>query len=178
MLAWSPNTFYYQVISHFYTFPTVIPVHGIITPYDRSYPPCRTVHVLFQFPDKAQTTFRVRIPSVHKTMDESPLYAIFLGYVTKFLQMFYGTMDASIGQQSHKMHLFVIVAGVCESLYDFRILHDAVITASLIDAHQILVHNASCPYIQVTDFRISHLSVRQTYIFTTSQQLGMGIFLR
>ena len=117
------------------------------------------------------TTLRVSITAIHKAMDESIFDAIFFRYITEFEQMVKRAVYTTIGSQSHEVDIFTIFFGIRESRNDFRILHNAVVGTSSVDFHQILINNTSGTDIEMTYFRVAHLSVGQTYILTTSLQL-------
>ena len=48
---------------------------------------------------------------------------------------------------------------------DFFVFKYAIVSTSTIDFNQILINNTACTNIQVSYFRVTHLSIRQTYIF-------------
>ena len=124
---------------------------------------------------KAFTAFRIGIPAIHKTMDKYILEIIFFGYITKFKKMIERTMYSSIRSQSHKMDILPFFFCIRKSRNNFRIFQNTIICTSSIDLYQILIYDTSRADIKMTDFRISHLSIGQTYIFTGSLQLGIRI---
>ena len=83
--------------------------------------------------------------------------------------MFQRAVYSTIRYQAHKMYLFFIVTGISKSLHDLGILHNRIIPACFVDPYQILIHHPSGTDIQMADFRITHLAIRQTDIFSTSQ---------
>ena len=74
-------------------------------------------------------------------------------------------MYATVGGQPHEMDVFAMFFGVREGRNDFSVLHDAVVGTGTVDLHQVLVNDTSGPDIEVPDFRVTHLPIRQPYVF-------------
>ena len=64
---------------------------------------------------------------------------------------------------------------ISESRNHFFIFQNAAVSARTVDFNQVLIYDTSCTDIQVTYFRVAHLSVRQSDIFTACLQLRMRI---
>ena len=86
-------------------------------------------------------------------------------------------MYATVGSQSHEMNALSVFFRVRESRNDFGVLQDAVVSTCAVDFHQILINHTSGTNVEVTYFRVTHLSVGQTYVLTTCLKLGMRIIV-
>ena len=81
------HTVHQQIISFFYTLPTFITVHSIVTSDDRSYLTGRLCTMRFQLFDKTFTALRIRITTIHETVYIRILNTVFFGYIAKFEKM-------------------------------------------------------------------------------------------
>ena len=155
-----------QVVGFFHAFPTFVAVHCIETTDDGCDLSGRLCTVGRQLFDKSFTALRVCVATVHEAVDESIVDSIFLGDIAKFEQVVERTVYATVGGQPHEMDIFAMFFGIREGRNDFRVLHDAIVGTSAVNLHQILVNDTSGPDIEVSDFRVTHLSVRQPNVFT------------
>ena len=69
------------------------------------------------------------------------------------------------------MQLLIVLLGIAIGGLHLRILNDATVLAGAVNLHQVLIDDASCTDIQVTNLRVTHLSVGQTYVLTAGLQL-------
>ncbi len=154
-----------QIIGFFHAFPTFVTVHCIETTDDGCDLSGRLFTMGRQLFDKSFTALRICIATVHEAVDESIVDSVFFGDIAKFEQVIERTVYTTIGGQPHEMDVFAIFFGIREGRNDFRVLHDAVVGTGTVDLHQILVNDTSGPDIEVSDFRVTHLSVRQPDVF-------------
>ena len=84
-------------------------------------------------------------------------------------------MHTAVAGQSHKVDVLATFLGVRESGNDFLVLQDAAVGTSTVNLYQVLIYDTSCADIEVTYFRVTHLSVGQTDILTACLQLRMRI---
>ena len=118
--------------------------------------------------DKTFTTLRVRITTIHETMNISLADSVFLGDIRQLQKMLQRAMYTTIGNQAHEVDLLIILFCVAISTFDLRVLHDRILTASDVDLHQILVNDTASTDVQVAHLRVTHLSVRQTNVLARS----------
>ena len=85
------------------------------------------------------------------------------------------TVHTAIAGESHKMDVLTVLFRVRESGNDFLVLQDAAVGTSTVNLYQVLVYDASCTDIEVTYFRVTHLSVGQTDILAACLQLRVRI---
>ena len=76
-------------------------------------------------------------------------------------------MHATVGHQSIKVKIRSMFLTVINRCKEFFFLKEIPIFDRFCDAGQILIHHSAGSHIQMPDFRISHLSVRQSYSQTT-----------
>ena len=109
--------------------------------------------------NEAFSTFRIGIATVHKAMNESFVDPVFFCNIRQFKQVLERAMHSAVRDKPHKVNLLVVFFRITVSTFDFRIFQDCILAASDIDFYQILINDTSCADIQVTYFRVSHLSV-------------------
>ena len=68
-------------------FPTLVTVHRIVATDNRSDLACRLSAVSFHLFDETFTTTRVSVTTIHETVNESVVDAIFLRNIAKFVQV-------------------------------------------------------------------------------------------
>ena len=64
------------------------------------------------------------------------------------------------------MELLAILLSVCVSLYYLRILSDRTVLTSAVDLNEVLIYDTTCTNVKVTYLRVTHLTVRKTYVLT------------
>ena len=134
------------------------------------------LQVPLQFLHKSLSAARVGIAAVHKTVYERLVDPVLFRNIAQLEQMIERTVHAAVRQQAHEMHLLAVHLRIGERLHDLRILQNRIVAAGPVDLHQILVYDASGADIQVTYFRITHLSVGKADVFAVGQQLRRRIF--
>src|SRR5574344_2125054 len=81
------DTIHQLVISYLDTVPALVTVHGIESAYNGSYFSCTLGTMVLQLLDKSLSTLWVCITAIHKAMDESVVYSIFLSDITHLEQV-------------------------------------------------------------------------------------------
>ena len=69
------------------------------------------------------------------------------------------------------MELLASFLGVAVSLNDFLVLEDRTVLASTVNLNEVLINDTTSADVQVAYLRVAHLSVRQTYVLATSEEL-------
>ena len=85
-------------------------------------------------------------------------------------------MHAAGRGESHKMESLAVLFGVVVGADDFGIFEDRAVGTGTIDFHKVLIDDASGTDVEVSHFRVTHLSVGQTNVFTAGKQLRVRIF--
>ena len=86
-------------------------------------------------------------------------------------------MYAAVRCQTHDMQFLAVLLCSPVRRYDFRIGAYATVFDSAVDLHQVLIDHAAGAYVQVADFRVTHLSIGQTHILAAGLQLRVRIIL-
>ena len=84
-------------------------------------------------------------------------------------------MYATVGGQAHEVDVFTVLLGVREGRDDFLVLQDAAVGTGAVDLHQVLVNDASGADIEVSHFRVTHLSVGQPHVLAAGLELRVRI---
>ena len=159
------------VVSHLDAVPTLVAVHGIEASDDAGNVTCRLVAVVLQFLDETLTALWVGVASVHETVNESVLDAVFLGNVEEFVEMNERRVHTTAGSKTHEVDALVVLLCVFVCAHDFRVLQNATVLAGTVDFHEVLIDDASCADVEVTHFGVAHLSVRKTYVLAAGVEL-------
>jgi hypothetical protein len=85
-------------------------------------------------------------------------------------------VHATIAYQSHQVQRFLIFFCILKGSLQGGIACQDALTDGYIDALQLLVYHAAGTEVQVTHFRVAHLSFRQSYCFTAGGEGCMGKF--
>lgn len=86
-------------------------------------------------------------------------------------------MYASGAGETHKVQRVSCLLCVGIGIFDFRVVHNGAIGDGAVDFYQILINDASGADVEVTNFAVTHLSVRKSDVFARSLKFGVGIFL-
>ena len=86
-------------------------------------------------------------------------------------------VDAAIGQKSHDMQRRAVPAAVLHALQQRRIPEEISVLNALGNARQFLVDDPSGTHVQMADFGIAHLSVRQSDRQSGGISLNKGTLL-
>ena len=122
--------------------------------------------------DEALTTLRVGITAIHEAVDERRiLQAIFLGDVAELEQVVERRVNAAVRSQTHEVDVLAILLRIREGRDDFLILQDTSIGTSAVDLHEVLINDTARTDVQVTYFRVTHLTVGQTYVLAARLEL-------
>ena len=84
-------------------------------------------------------------------------------------------MYTSVRDKAHQVDIHPVLLGIFECLDDLRILTDRLVAAGAVDLHQILINDTPGTDVEVSDLRVTHLSIGQTDILAVGAQLCMGI---
>ena len=90
-----------------------------------------------------------------------------LSKLKKPIQMCIVAVYTAIRKKAKHMQCTVILLAIFYSLQQRRILKKGSILNFLRDSGKLLINNAACSHIQMSHFRISHLSFRQSNRHTT-----------
>ena len=80
-------------------------------------------------------------------------------------------MHASGRSQAHEVNVLAVVLGIRECFLHFGIVVNRTVLYRLVNLHQVLIKNTAGANVLVTYFRVTHLTVGQTHIFTAGFQL-------
>ena len=117
----------------------------------------------------------VGVASVHETVNESLVFeSKFLTYLDELEEMIERRVNAAIRSKSHEMELLTSLFSVCISGNDLWILRNRTVLACTIDLYEVLINDTSSSDIEVTHLRVTHLSVRKTYVFTRRLKLRVS----
>ena len=134
----------------------------------------RTVGVAYALKlfDESLSALRVSVAAVHEAVYESLVFqSVGLADFNEFEKVVERRVHAAIGGQSHEVQFLAVFLGIGIGTYDFGILEDGTVGAGTVDFYQVLVYDASGTDVEVSHFRVAHLSVGQTNVLARSQEL-------
>ena len=77
--------------------------------------------------------------------------------------------------ESHEVDSLACALRIGERTHDFGIFEDALVGDRAVDFHEVLVEHATGADVEVSHFRVTHLSVGQSHILTTRLELRIWI---
>ena len=162
-----PFTVYHRSIGLLHAFKAVVAIHRIVAAHHRRN---LTDTDLFDFClkllDKAKPAVRRHITPVHKAMDIHVVEPTLFGHFKQRVQMLVMAVDAAIGNKAVCMELLPVFLSVFHRLNKLRLLKETAVFNILCDAGELLIDDTPRADIQMPDFRITHLSGRQSNIHT------------
>ncbi|VTR18870.1 Uncharacterised protein [Serratia fonticola] len=89
--------------------------------------------------------------------------------------MFFMAVDATRGHQAHDVYRFACLHGLVDGAGQRCVGEEVTVFDLFIQTGQVLIHDAAGAEVHVTDFRVTHLAIRQADIQTGSGNQGMGL---
>ena len=77
--------------------------------------------------------------------------------------------------EAHEVHGLAGAGAVFESALHLGVFEDGAVGDSAVDFHQILVYDAACADIEVTDLGVAHLAVGKADKLAACLEMGVGI---
>ena len=115
------------------------------------------------------------MPACHEAVHECLLDAVFLTNLDEFEEVVERTVYAAVRGQTHQVDVLAVSLRVLVCADDFGVLHDAAVGTSAVDFHKVLIDDATGTDVEVTDLRVTHLSIGQTDVLTACQELAVRI---
>ena len=165
-----------EVVSKLDAVPMLVAVHGVVAADGGGHHAgAGGLHVLLQVDDEALAGPGVGIAAVHEAVDVAVEDAILGGDVDEFLEVVYRGVDAAVGGQPHEVEAMAGGLGVGVGRLDFGVVEDGIVGAGAVDAHEVLVDNASSTDVEVAGLRVAHLSGREAHSLAGGLEDGMGV---
>ncbi|MNM70987.1 hypothetical protein D3C81_826320 [compost metagenome] len=162
-----------------YPLPAFVAVHGIIAALNRSD---FTYAYFFNLGDQPlQESLGAvwsHITAIQERMDIHFMQIFLLGKIQHSEQMINMAVYAAIGQQAVQMKLLAVGLRVLYSFNQGLVRKEITFTDRLVDTGQILIHDPACTDVQMTYFRVTHLSFRQTHSLTASSKRSVRVHLK
>ena len=115
--------------------------------------------------DEAHTALRVGVASVHEAVYESLRQPVLLSYFHELEQVVERRVYAAVRCKSHEVKALAVLLGVAVCSLDARVFHDRAVLAGTVDFHKVLIYHSTCSDVEVSHFRVTHLSIGQTHVF-------------
>src|SRR5690606_28304834 len=154
---------YEQVISKTHAFPPVVTVHGIVSADNAGEFTSGLLHIALDIIKIVPAPMRVGVSSVCKGMKEDILYSFLARHRQDALRMRKVRMDAPIGKKANQVHLPAAGACVLKCLVQHWISIQFMVFNSFVDAHQVLIYDPSRTNVHMSDFRVTHLALREAH---------------
>ena len=85
------------------------------------------------------------------------------------------TVDTAVRQQAENVEGAVFFSGAAHRCGEHRIFKKCLFADRFRDSRQLLVDDAACADVEMTNFGVSHLAVRESYGFTAGSENRVGI---
>ena len=154
----------------------LVTVHGVVPADDgrnRAY--TRFIHMLLHLCDEAFAGPGIRIAAVHETVHVAIRDTVLSRDIKERQKVIQRRVDATGGSESHQVKALASGLGIAESRFNFRVFQDRAVGNGAVNLHQILVNHAPGAYVEVSCFRITHLTVGQAHILSGSLQLSIRV---
>ena len=100
-----------------------------------------------------------------------------LGNVAQSKEVLKRAVHSAIACQSHEMDALASLLGIGKSVHNLGIAENRLISNSLIDLHEILIHDTPTTYVEVSHLAVTHLAVGQSHVLAACLQLAVRIGL-
>ena len=151
-----------HVVHRFDALPALVAVHGEVAAGDAADTRARRLFQLLA--DALQIgfcAFRRRIAAVEESMHDDILQAVFVCQPQQCEQVLFMAVNAAVRQQAQQMQAFAAGLGLVYRCQQVRIAEEVAGFDVVIDARNILAHDPPGTDVQVADFRVAELVLRQ-----------------
>ena len=162
-----------QVVCFLHTVPALVTVHSIETTYDACDVCTVLVAASLHLLDEALTALRVCITAIHEAVNVCLLQTIFLTNLNQLEEVIQRRMNTTGRSQAHQVEFLTSLLSIAVSVDDLLILQDVTALASLVDLNEVLIYHTTSTDVEVTYLRVTHLTVRKTYVLATSLESRM-----
>src|SRR6185295_2197113 len=139
-----------RIISQLHTFPSFIPVHGIISSGNRGdFSSADEIDMILQIFDEPVTTSGISVPAISKRMDENIGNRFRFTAVNNCLEMIDMGMHTAITHEADKMQFFVFGFRLAHGLKKYGIFCKRSVTDGNIDPLKFLVYDSAGANIQM-----------------------------
>ncbi len=143
--------------------PSAIPVHGkVAAAYAGNLAHSDFIDLALQLFEIPNAAGGQGIAAVEKGVDKDPLHPVLFRRQQEGVQMLLLRVNAAIGDQAQQMQGASLFAGVLQRLHDHRMAEKFAGANQIVNACDVHVHHAARADVQVTDFAVAHLAIRQT----------------
>ena len=168
---------YHGVISFLYPFPSFISVHDIETSHDcGNFTHTDFTDFFFQLCSIVCAGSRGCISAIQEYMDKYFFQTIPFCQLQQCIQVCVMAMNTTVRKQTIQMQCGIVLFAMFHSVHQSRIFKEIAIFNGFCDSGQFLIYDTASTDIQVTYFRVPHLSIRQTNGTTAGITLHTGIF--
>ena len=159
------------------TFPTIIAVHCVVATADGcDFAHAQSVQFSLQLFHIILTGGWRNVAAVHEAVNVNFLQTLFFCHRQQTKEMLNVAVYTAVRQQTHQMQGRIMLFAVCNCFLQFRNGRKTAFFDSFGNAGQLLIYNAACTDIGMTNFRVAHLASWQTNIHTGSLNFSVRVF--
>ena len=157
--------------------PAAISIHGVIAAADRGdFAAVVLAHLLLELLEISSTAGGERIAAVHESMNEDAINTLLLGHFQERIKMIDVRVNAAVGDEPEDVQAAATRTCVLHSGEQDRVLEELAVLDHQIDAGDVHVHDASGAYVEMADFAVAHLPIRQADVLAAGMNQGIRIF--
>ena len=166
----------HRLIGFLYAFPALVAVHGVVASGDRrDAAGADLFHVRFQLLKIRHSALRGHIPAIQESMHRHFGQTFALRHVEQAEEVRDVAVHAAVADQTEQVQARIVREHMVHRLVQLRIFKEGTVFDRICDQRQILIDDAAGTDIEVADFAVAHLSLRQADSLAAAQQLGIGI---
>ena len=158
-----------------YALPAVVTVHSVISSGDHAeLAYADLIHLILQLLREISAALGRSVAAVKESMYKDLVQSVPLCHLKQSVHMGIVAVNTAVGQQAVHMQLAVVLLNVFHSLHKDFIFKEISVLDRLGDTGQILINDAACAHVKMSDLGVAHLSVRKTDI----QSAGLSLHER
>ena len=115
------------------------------------------------------------IAAIHEGVYEDAVYAIFFSHAQQRVEMRLIGMHAAVGEQAEQVQAASAGTGIFHGGEQHRMREEFAVLDHELDARAVHVHDASRADVEMPDFAITHLAVRQSDVRAAGVNQSVGI---
>ena len=159
-----------------YAIPAIVAVHGVVTADQRGDATLAQLGKQgIEAFDGGLCAARGDVTAIQEGVQVDGFGTTLGGQLNHGRDVIFVAVDATFGQQPHDVHGLALAAGGIDGLAQRGILEEVTVTDLFGDAGQLLINHATGTDVDVANFGVTHLTIRQTDIHTGGGDQGVGI---
>ena len=165
-------------IGLFHALKAVVAIHRVVTPHNGcDLADTDLLQLLVELFHVALAAARGHVAPVHKAMDKHLLEPLVARKLDQRVEMRVVRVYAAVREQAHQVQRGIVLFAVFNRREEGFVVEEIAIRNCLRDAGQFLIDDPPRANVEVADFAVAHLAIRQANIHAARGDLRMRILL-